>query len=55
MPLDDNQYNVDKDIIDEKLVSIDGDDDDNIEGQGDNLGVQEDEGERSIEEVFQPL
>ena len=48
MPINDGRYDVDKDVVSGKLVSVGGDDEDEIEGQGEN---QEDEGERSIEEV----
>ena len=47
MPVDDDRYDVDKDVImNGKLISVRGDDEDEIEGQGEN---HEDEGERSIE------
>jgi len=46
VPVDDNRYDVDKDVMNGKLISIGGDDEDEIEGQGEN---HEDEGERSIE------
>ena len=52
MPINDERYDVDKDIVKDKLVSVGGDDEDEIEGQGKN---HEDEGECSIEEVVRSI
>jgi len=46
VPVDDDRYDVDKDVMNGKLILVKGDDEDEIEGQGKN---HEDEGERSIE------
>jgi len=55
VPLDDDWYNIDKDVVNGKIISVGGDKEDVVaKGQGDNLGGQ-DEGKCSIEELFDPL
>jgi len=53
--LEDDRYGVGKDVVDDKLTSIGGDEDDVVEGHGENLDVQKNEVEHSLEELFDPL
>jgi len=47
IPLEDDRYDVDKNVIDGKLISVDGDKDEDVEVQGENLGEPSSEVEHS--------
>jgi len=56
--LEDDRYDINKDVEDEKLLPVGEDEEDdmeNAEGQGDNLGAAHMEDEPSLEEVVQLL
>ena len=58
VPLEDDCYDMNKDIVDENLFSVSEDEEDdakNAEGQGDNLGAARMEVEPSVKKVIQPL
>ena len=56
VPIDDSSYDEEKDVIDGKLVSVGGDEEeDEVEGQGENLDRPINVVEHSLKELFDPL